>query len=79
MRKTVFKIQFFVCIDNFEQYFDTSLPVTLNDLQSFVNNMKNVHPLKNTKLKLSVISGFSNMVYGKKRKLGNAGNQRKAL
>ena len=38
-----FKIQFSVCIDNFEQYFDTSLPITLNDLKTFVNNSKSVH------------------------------------
>ena len=30
-------------------------------------------------MKLSVGSGFSNMLYGKKRKPGNAGNQQKAF
>ena len=39
-------IQFSVCIDNFEQYFDTSLLITQNDLQSFVKNMKNVLPIE---------------------------------
>ena len=29
--------------------------------------------------KFSVVSGFSNMPYGKKRKPGNAGNQEKAF
>ena len=29
--------------------------------------------------KFSVVSGFSNMLYGKKRKPGNAGNQQKAF
>ena len=36
-------------------------------------------PLKINRLKLSVISEFSNMVYEKKQKPGDAGNQRKAL
>ena len=29
--------------------------------------------------KFSVVSGFSNILYGKKTKLGNAGNRQKAL
>ena len=29
---------------------------------------------KTVRMKLSVVSGFSNMLYGKKRKPGNAGN-----
>ena len=61
-----FKILFSICIDNFEQYFDTSLPITQNDLQNFVNNSKVFTPLKNNKLKLSVIYGFTSMVCDKK-------------
>ena len=45
------KIQFSVCIDNFEQYFETSLLITQNDLQSFVNNMKNVLPIEKQQTK----------------------------
>ena len=40
------KTHFSVCIDNFEQHFDTSLLITLNDLQNFVNNTKSVHPFE---------------------------------
>ena len=38
-----FKIQFSVCVDLFEQYFDTCHLITMNDLQNFVNNSKSVH------------------------------------
>ena len=41
-----FKIQFSVCTDKFEQYFDTFHLITMNDLQNFVNNSKSVHPFK---------------------------------
>ena len=34
---------------------------------------------KTVRMKLSVVSGFSNMLYGKKRKPGNAGNWQKAF
>ena len=34
---------------------------------------------KNTKNKISIDSGFSNELYGKNRKHGNAGNQQKAF
>ena len=33
------KIKFSVCIDNLEEYFDTSILITLNDLQNFVKRM----------------------------------------
>ena len=36
-------------------------------------------PLKINRLKFSVVSGFSNLLYGKKRKPQNAGNQQKAF
>ena len=37
------------------------------------------HVKKQLELKFSVASAFSNMLYGKKRKPGNAGNQQKAF
>ena len=58
-----------VCIDNFEQYFETSLLIPLNDFQNFVNDSKRVHSFER----------FRIWSMTKKRKPGNAGNQRKAL
>ena len=40
------KIQFSVCVDNFEQYFDTFHLITRKDLQNFVNNSKSLHPFE---------------------------------
>ena len=76
-----FKIQFSVCIDNFEQYFQGSILKTQNDLESFIITWKVFTPLKNNRLKLSVVSRFLNMLCGKKRKRkpGNASNQQAAL
>ena len=34
---------------------------------------------KTVRMKLSVVSGFSNMLYGKKRTPGNVGNRQKAF
>ena len=61
-----FKIQFSVCIDNFEQYFQAPILKTQNDLESFIITWKVFTPLKNNRLKLTVVSGFLNMLYGKK-------------
>ena len=49
-----FKIQFSVCIDNFEQYFQASILKTQNDLESFIITWKVFTPLKSSRLKLSV-------------------------
>ena len=61
-----FKIQISACIDNFEQYFQASILKTRNDLESFIIIWKVFTPLKNNRLKLSVVSGLLNMLYGKK-------------
>ena len=61
-----FKNQFFVCIDNFEQYFQASILETQNDLECFIITWKVFTPLKNNRLKLSVVFGLLNMLYGKK-------------
>ena len=58
----------FALIANFEQYFQASILKTQNDLESFVITWKVFTPLKNNRLKLSVVSGLLNMLYGKKPK-----------
>ena len=68
-----FKIQFSVCIDNFEQYFQASVLKTQNDLESFKITWKVFPPLKNNRLKLSVVSGLLNMFYGKKTPITRKG------
>ena len=45
------KTQFCLCIDNFEQQFGTSLLITRIGLQSFVNNMKSIHPFEKQQTK----------------------------
>ena len=75
-----FKVQFSVCIDNSEQYYEASILKTQNDFESFIITWKAFTPLKNNRRKLSVVSGLLNMLYGKKPpKPGNAGNQQTAL
>ena len=44
----------------------------------FQITLKVLPPLKTNRLNFSVVSMFSNMLYGEKRKPGNAGNQQKA-
>ena len=61
-----FKIQFSVCIDNFEQYFQAPILKTQNDLESFIITWKVFTSLKNNRLNLSVIFQLLNMLYGKK-------------
>ena len=56
-------------VDKFEQYFDTFHLITMNDLHNFCNYSKGVHPFENNKLKISMISEFTNMVYGKNTKM----------
>ena len=74
-------MQFCVWIDNFEQYFDTCLLITLNDLQNFVNNTKSVRRIEKQQTKTFhdfwVIE--NGLLQKKPRKPGNARNQRKAL
>ena len=75
-----FKIQFSVCIDKFQQYFQASILKTQNGLESFIITWEVFTPLKNNRLKLSVISGLLNMLYDKETpKSGSAGNQQTAL
>ena len=45
------KIQFSVRFDNFEQYFDTSLIITLDDLQNFGNKTKSIHSFEKQQTK----------------------------
>ena len=73
------KIKFSVYIDNFEQYVDTSLLIAQDNFQIFEITLKVFILLKNNRLKLSVISRFSNIVYCIERKPWNTGNQQKAL
>ena len=66
-------------VDNFEQYFESYV---LNKQNSFKGALNKVNGLITSKIKLSklsVVSVFSNMLYGKKRKPRNAGNQQKAF
>ena len=50
-----------------------------NDLKVFQITSKVLTPLKIYRLKFSVVSGFSNILYGVKQKPGNAENQQKAF
>ena len=54
---------------------------TLNQTKRDINKLclGKISLQKTVRMKLSVVSGFSNMLYGKKRKPGNAGNQQKAF
>ena len=61
-----FKIQFSVCIDKFEQCFQASIVKTQNDLESFKITWKVLTPLKNDRLKLSMVSGLLNIFSDKK-------------
>ena len=66
MSNNCFKVQFSVCINNFGQYFQASILKTQNDLESFTLTWKVFTSLKNNRLKLSVVSGLLNVLYGKK-------------
>ena len=64
-------------IDNFGQQFEKYAQNTRNawkSAQNQINSLSTV-PTEMTLWRFSVVSGFSNMLYGKKRKPGNAGNQ----
>ena len=50
-----------------------------NDLKIFQIASKVLTPLKIKRLKFSVVSWFSIILYGIKRRPGNAGNQQKAF
>ena len=68
-----FKIQFSVCVDKFEQYFDTFHLIGMNDLQNFVNNSKNVHPFEKKQTKnFPWFPGLRIWSMAKTRKAGNA-------
>ena len=60
-------------IDNFEQHFESYILNAQN--ASKVLKVRAFIPLKMSFWKFSVVSVFSNMLYDKKRKPGNAGNQ----
>ena len=49
------------------------------ELKEFQITSKVLTPLKIYRLKSSVVSGFSNILYGVKQKPGNVGNQQKAF
>ena len=54
---------------------------TLNQTKRNINKLclKKISLQKRVRIKFSVDSEFSNVLYGKKRKPGNAGNQQKAF
>ena len=54
---------------------------TLNQTKRDINKLclGKISLQKTVRMKLSVDSGFCNVFYGKKQKLGNAGNQQKAF
>ena len=47
--------------------------------ETLINCLEKISRQKAVRIKFSVDSAFSNMLYGKKRKPGNAGNQQKAF
>ena len=50
-----------------------------NDLKVFQITSKVLTPMNINRLEFFVVSGFLNMLYGKKREPGNVGNQQKAI
>ena len=76
-KKSYFRASLLGFVDNFEQHFESC---ALNTQNIFKRTLNKVNGLIRIKLsKFSVLSAFSNMLYGKKRKPGNAGNQQKAF
>ena len=68
-----------VFVDNFEQHFESCFLNTKNPFKRALNKISCLITPKNEVTKFSVVPGFSNMLYGKKQKPGNAGNQQKAF
>ena len=61
-------------IDNFEQHFESYVLNTQNAYKSAQNQINSLSTSRNELWKCSVVSGFSNVLSGKKGKPGNAGN-----
>ena len=59
-----FKIQFSICMDNFEQYFQTAILKTQNYLESFIITWKVFTPLKNSRLFYDLQYGDNTCLYG---------------
>ena len=78
-KKSYFWASVFGFMDKFEQYFDSYVLNRQNFFKgALIRSM--ILSLQKIKLsKLSMVSVFSNMLYGKKRKPRNAGNHQKAF
>ena len=66
-------------VDNFEQHFESCVLNTQNPLKRALNKVNGLNTSKNELMKFSVVSVFSNMLYGKIGKPGKAKNTQKAF